>query len=307
MAFDRNDPISDVIRLLRPQTVFTGAVRAAGEWALSYEPFPHVKVGLVASGECWLAVEDSEPTLLHEGDFYLLCNPGRYVMGSGPSVRPREAQPLWAASTNGELRLGTGRQHETLVYGGLFSFDDPNAPLLLDVLPQFVHLRSEEPRGQLLRHVSELLVAELNESAIGGTLVIDHLVRVLFVHLLRAHSAQADRKLGWLSALSDPRIGAALRAIHLRVEHGWSLGELSDIAGMSRSAFAASFKGKVGRAPLEYIIHWRMSIARDALRRDAISISELAFKVGYESESAFSTAFRRVVGFSPKQFRNAFR
>lgn len=284
--------------------MFTGAVRAFGKWALSYEPFQHVKVGTVVRGECWLAITGSEPTLLQEGDFYLLGNPSRYLMGSDPTVRPREAEPLWAAAKDGELRIGMGSRRETLVYGGLFLFDNPNAPLLLDVLPQLVHVRGEDPRGRLLEHVTELLVAEIDAGAVGGSLVIDHLVQILLVHMLRAYGNQADRTHGWLGALSDPHIGAALRAVHADAAHRWTLEELCGIAGMSRSAFAASFKKKVGQAPLEYVMKWRMSLARDALRHDEISISELSFRVGYESESAFSTAFRRIVGSSPKQFRN---
>lgn len=114
----------------------------------------------------------------------------------------------------------------------------------------------------------------------------------------------AARSVGWLGALGDDRVGAALRAMHADVAHRWTLEELASVAGMSRSAFAASFKSLVGSAPLEYLIHWRMSLARDALRHDTRSISDLAFATGYASESAFSTAFRRVVGASPTQFRD---
>jgi transcriptional regulator GlxA family with amidase domain len=135
--------------------------------------------------------------------------------------------------------------------------------------------------------------------------VLDRLAQVLFVHMLRAHADRPTRPAGWLGALRDDRIGAALRAMHADMAHRWTLEELAKIAKMSRSAFAASFKNQVGRAPLEYLIQWRMAVARDALRRNTHSISELTFATGYESESAFSTAFRRVVGTSPKQFRDA--
>ncbi|MFD5748055.1 helix-turn-helix transcriptional regulator [Streptomyces sp. NPDC127033] len=122
--------------------------------------------------------------------------------------------------------------------------------------------------------------------------------------MLRAHAEQTDRPAGWLGTLNDDGIGAALRALHADVAHRWTLQELAGISRMSRSAFAASFKKQVGTAPLEYLIQWRMSLARDALRRNTRSISELASATGYESESAFSTAFRRVTGSSPKQFRD---
>ena len=298
-----NDPVADVIGLLRPRTLFGGGLRATGPWAIRHEPFPHVKFGTVVRGECWLALEGHEPVLLQEGDFYLLGNPPRYVMGSTLTVRPRAAQPLWAAATNGALRIGPEGENDTFVCGGLFSFDDPNAPLLLDVLPPLVHVRAGDPRGKLLGQLSELLVAEINARSVGGSLVLDHLAQIIFVHMLRAHADQSDRPVGWLGALGDDRIGGALRAIHADIAHRWTLKELASIASMSRSAFSASFKSQVGHAPLEYLIQWRMSIARDALRRETRSISHIAFAIGYESESAFSTAFRRGTGSSPKQFR----
>ena len=299
------DPVADAIGLLRPLTVVEAGLHAAGPWALRFDPFPHAKLGVVARGECWLALQGHEPVLMREGDFYLLGNPPPYVLASALTEEPRAARPLWDGATNGAVRIGPEAEEDTYLCGGQFSFDDADASVLFDVLPPLVHVRAADPRGKLLAHLSELLVAETEANAAGGSLVRDHLAQVLFVHMLRAHADQAGRPTGWLGALGDDGIGAALRAMHADVAHRWTLKELAGIGRMSRSAFAASFKNRVGTAPLEYLIEWRMSLARDALRRGTRSISELAFATGYESESAFSTAFRRVVGSSPKQFRDA--
>ncbi len=266
-----------------------------------------MRFGTVVRGECWLSLEGEKPVLLQEGDFYLLGNPPRYVVGSALTVRPRSAAALLAASSDGALRIGPASEEDTFVCSGHFSFDDPNASLVLDILPLLVHVRAGDPGGRLFSQLSDLLVAELETEAVGGPLVLDRLAQVLFVHMLRAHAAQRDRPIGWLGALRDDRIGATLRAMHGDIAYPWSLEELGKIANMSRSAFAASFKKQVGRAPLEYLIEWRMAVARDVLRRGTQSISELAFAIGYESESAFSTAFRRVVGVSPRQFRDHLR
>lgn len=300
------DPIADVIRLLRPRTVFAGYLRASGAWALGYESFPHVKLGTVVRGSCWLSLEGRKPVLLEQGDLYLLGNPPRYVMGT-LGAKPRAAESAWDTAQNGVLQLGPVRDDDTLVCGGYFAFDDPNAPLLLDALPTLVHLRAGDPRLKAFAHLSELLVAEVDTHAAGGSLVLDHLSQLLFVHMLRAQSHRASRPAGWLGALGDERIGAALRAMHGDVARRWTLAGLARIAAMSRTTFAAAFRRQVGRAPLDYLIHWRMSLARDALRQNSKSISELAFETGYESESAFSTAFRRVVGSSPRQFRDLAR
>ncbi|MET0389654.1 MAG: AraC family transcriptional regulator [Polyangiales bacterium] len=306
-TFTPKDPIVDVIGLLRPRSVLPTRLRAAGAWAVRFERFPHVKFGNVVRGDCWLALEGHEPVLLREGDFYLLGHPPRYVMGSALTVRPRTAKAVWASAINGAARIGPARDESNFLCGGQFTFDDPNAPLLLDVLPPLVHVRAGDPRTRLLAHLSELLVSEVEANAVGSALALDHLAQLMLVHMLRAHAAQSVRPVGWLGALGDARIGAALRAMHANVAHRWTLEELASIASMSRSAFAASFKNRVGSAPLDYLIQWRMNMARDALRHDTRSISELAFATGYESESAFSTAFRRVVGHSPKQFRDLSR
>lgn len=300
-----SDPIADAIGLLRPRAVVEAGLHAAGPWALRFDPFPHVRLGVVVRGECWLALHGHDPVLLREGDFYLLGNPPPYVLASALSEEPRAATSLWESATDGAVRIGPEAEEDTYLCGGHFSFDDANAPLLLDVLPPLVHVQATDPRGKLLAHLSELLVAEVETTAVGGSLVLDHLAQILFVHMLRGHADQAGRPSGWLGALGDDGIGAALRAMHADVAHRWTLNELAGISCMSRSAFAATFKSQVGTAPLEYLIEWRMSLARDALRRGTRSISELAFATGYESESAFSTAFRRVVGSSPRQFRDS--
>lgn len=304
-----NDPVADVIGLLRPHAVGQ-CVHAGGRWAVRFESFPHVRFGTVVQGEVWLSIEGSEPVVLRRGDFFLLGNPPRYTLGSDVRARPRAAKTLLAASSDGAIRIGDARDEDSFICGGHFSFDDPNASLLLDVLPTLVHVPAGDPRGQRFAQLSCLLVAEVESSAVGGALVIDRLAQVLFVHMLRAHADQPSRTTspaGWLAALRDDRIGAALRAMHGDVTRRWTVDELAKISGLSRSAFANSFKSRVGRAPLDYLIEWRMAIARDALRRGTHSISELAFATGYESESAFSTAFRRVVGASPKQFRDRAR
>lgn len=306
-AFGSDDLIADAVGLLRPRTVVEPRLHASGPWAVRFEPFPHVRLGVVVRGACWLALEGHEPVPLREGDFYLLGNPPPYVLASALTVEPRAAKPLWDSAANGAVRVGPEGEEDAYLCGGYFSFDDTNASILLDVLPPLVLVRAEDPRGRLLAHVSELLVAEVETAAVGGSLVLDHLAQILFVHMLRAHAGQADRPAGWLGALGDDGIGAALRAMHADVARRWTLKELAAVSRMSRSAFAASFKSQVGTAPLEYLIEWRMSLARDALRRDTRSISELAFATGYASESAFSTAFRRVVGHSPRQFRDLAR
>ncbi|MEV0108351.1 AraC family transcriptional regulator [Nocardia sp. NPDC050799] len=295
--------MADAIGLLRPRTVVGPGLRAAGEWALRFDTFLHVKVGGVVRGTCWLTLDGHEPVLLEQGDTFLLGNPPPYVLASTLDASPRPAEPLWEGAEAGVVRIGPEPEENTYLCGGHLAFDDGNACVLTDLLPPLVIVRAADPRGRQLAQLIELLATEVEATAAGGSLVLNHLAQVLLVHMLRAHACRTDQPIGWLGALNQDGIGAALRAMHADVAHSWTVGELADVGHMSRSAFAQAFKDQVGTSPLEYLIQWRMSLARDALTRGTLSISELACATGYSSESAFSTAFRRVVGSSPRTFR----
>lgn len=309
------DPVADAIGLLRPRTVVGPSLHAAGEWALSFDRFPHVRIGGLVRGSCWLVLDGHEPVPLHEGDTFMLGNPPPYVLASTPGARPRPAHEVWAGAEDGSVRIGpepgpgsgSSSAEDLYLCVGHIAFDDGNASLLTDLLPPLVLVRAGDPRGTELGQLITLLATEVEATAAGGPLVQNHLAQVLLVHMLRAHAGQTDRPTGWLGALNEDGIGAALRAVHADVAHSWTLKELAEISHMSRSAFAQSFKTHVGVPPLDYLIRWRMNLARNALARDTLSISELARATGYQSESAFSTAFRRVVGASPTQFRNEAR
>jgi AraC-like DNA-binding protein len=302
-----SDPLVDVLGLLRPRTVVAAPIHAATPWAVRFDPFPHVKLGLVINGECWLQLDGAHPLLLHEGDFYLLGSPPPYTLGSSLDAVPCPVAALPPNANGTGVRIGADADEDAYVCSIDFLFDDADASMLFDVLPPVVLVRAGDPRGPLLKHLSTLMVFEIESTGVGQSLVLEHLAQITLVHMLRARADGTDRPTGWLAALADDGVGAALRAMHGDVGRRWTLCELAQTSRMSRSAFAAAFKAKVGIAPLTYLIQWRMSLARAALRGDAWSISDLAAATGYESESAFSTAFRRVVGSSPRAFRRAAR
>ncbi|WP_431988306.1 AraC family transcriptional regulator [Streptomyces parvulus] len=264
-------------------------------------------MGVVLDGECWMSLDGCEPVLLRQGDFFLLNDPPSYTLAGTPDPVPDQAVGFRESASDGEGRLGSEADEDTYVCCIDFVFEEANASVLFDVLPPVVLVRAGDPRGALLGNLSALTVAEMESAGVGRTLVLEHLARLILVHMLRVHAEGTERPVGWLGALVQDGIGAALRAMHADVGRRWTLDELAAVGHMSRSAFAAAFKARVGTAPLTYLIEWRMSLARDALRSDTRSISELAAATGYESESAFSTAFRRVVGTSPRYFRDEAR
>ena len=170
------------------------------------------------------------------------------------------------------------------------------------MLPPIVHIRKESDKAAM-RWSLERMMQELREPQPGGFLVAQHLAHMMLVQALRLHLAEGSRGgVGWLFALADKQMGAAINAMHDDPAHRWTLQELAERAGMSRSTFALKFKETVGASPMEYLTRWRMLLAGDRLANSSDPISVIALSLGYESESAFSTAFKRVMGCSPRQY-----
>ena len=186
--------------------------------------------------------------------------------------------------------------------GGYFGFEKNHASILLGMLPPIVHIKKEADKLRI-RWSIERMMAELREPQPGSFLVLQHLAHMLLVQALRAHLAEGlNGGIGWLFALADEQIGPAINAMHGEPAHPWTLHELAEKVGMSRSGFAAKFKETVGATPIDYLIRWRMLLAGDRLKNSGDPISIIAQSLGYESESAFSTAFKRVMGCSPRQY-----
>ncbi|GAA2363318.1 AraC family transcriptional regulator [Saccharopolyspora halophila] len=295
-----HDPFREVLALARPQTVAPVPLRATAPWSARFLPFPHIKLGVVVEGECWLCVDGLEPLLLSTGDFYLLGNPPPYAIGSSIETVRDSKEPLHEeTSVSGP---GVPRGAVTYTCSVDFEFQDADVSTLFSSLPPAMLVKAGNADGDLLWNIATLLVREIERQQPGRSLVLEHLSQILLVHMLRSHAGSSQEPLGWLASVADDGIGAALRAIHAEPSHRWTLEELATVAMMSRSAFAANFRKRVGRPPLDYVIEWRMQLARAALRTDD-SLTAIATSIGYKSESAFSTAFRRVVGVSPREFR----
>jgi AraC-like DNA-binding protein len=178
-----------------------------------------------------------------------------------------------------------------------------NATLLLGLLPELIHIRSVEGDTSRLARIIDLIKDECADERQGRTMILERLLEVMLVESLRwCTTSQESISAGLLAGMRDPAIAGALRAMHSDVRHGWTVAELAKRTGKSRSAFAARFAESVGCGPMEYLSRWRMSLAMDALCRGAVSLDRLADEVGYQSASAFSTAFRRRTGCAPGAF-----
>jgi AraC-like DNA-binding protein len=189
--------------------------------------------------------------------------------------------------------------------GGYFGFEGMHADLLLGMLPPVVHIRAEANKAEL-RWSIDRLMRELREPQPGSTLIAKHLAQALLIEALRLHLAEHSHKnTGWLFALADQQMRKVIAAMHAEPGRKWTLEALARVAGMSRSSFAVRFKDRVGEPAMDYLTRWRMMVASDRLANGGMSIAVVAPTVGYESESAFGAAFKRVIGTSPRQFAKA--
>jgi AraC-like DNA-binding protein len=296
-----NDPLSEVIALLQPRTVFSKRISGAGRWGVRYSRFGHPSFCAVLEGSCRLAVDGHRALTLEAGDFLLLPATPAFTLSGFRPVTPERIDPTTSSAMPGEVRHGTrGGPPDVRLLGGYFVFDSPDAGLLVSLLPAVIHLRGIERLTVLVRLVAE----ESSEKRSGRELVLSRLVEVLLIEALRASPGE-DATPGLLRGLSDPQLAPAIRQMHARIARSWTVVELARVAALSRSAFFERFTRAVGVPPMEYLLAWRMAVAKDLLRRSELGLSEVAERVGYGSASTFSTAFSRHVGKPPSRYRKA--
>ena len=297
------DPLSDVLSLLKPRTYMAGGFDVGGAVSVRFGQHDGVKCYAVVAGRCWLCVDGvTDAVQLATGDCLLLPHGRAFRLATDLALEPVDALTLLKTATKqGGISLINGGGGCCMV-GGYFAFTGNHADILLRMLPPIVHLRKESDK-EAMRWALERMRQELLEQQPGGSLVAQHLAHMVLVQALRLHLAEGVRGgVGWLFALADTQMSAAMTAMHASPGHRWTVQELGERVGMSRSIFSRRFKETVGESPMEYLTRWRMLMAGDRLTSTRDPISVIAQSLGYESESAFSTAFRRVMGCSPRQY-----
>lgn len=293
------DPLSDLIALLRPHTAIAKPITGRGRWGVRYDAYGLPGFAIVLAGHCWLAVDDAKPVRLERGDFVLLPSTPGFAMMSQPGVDCVSGQPSQV-----EVRHGDAEgEPDFSMLGGSFQIEAVNAPLLLTLLPRMIHVRAADGGAGRLARIVDLITEEGAADEPGREMILGRLLEIMLVECLRWRDAGGHAlKAGLLAGLRDPALGKVLRALHADVGAAWTVAGLAKVATMSRSAFAARFAETLGCAPMEYLSRWRMALAQDALGRGGISLDQLAQEIGYDSTSAFSTAFRRRFGCPPGAF-----
>ncbi len=276
---------------------------AGGEWAIRFPPHDGIKFNAVMRGACWVQVDgETEPRRIEAGDCFLLTRGRPFLFATDLALTPIDSPALYDRAVDGIATCNGGG--DFFLIGGRFAFEGDYAGLLFGALPAIVHLRDASNQAAVLRWSLDQLALEIKGGAPGQALMADHLAQIMLLQVIRLWLASGPGKpSGWLGALSDPRLARAIGAMHADPRHRWTLATLADHVGMSRTTFAGRFREAVGRPPMDYLTDWRMRLAADRLRRTGDSVASIAFAVGYVSEAAFSTAFRRVVGCAPGRHR----
>lgn len=297
------DPLSDVLSLLRPKSAISAGLDAGGDWAIRFPAHEGIKFNAVMRGSCWVQIEgDPEPQRIEAGDCFLLTRGRPFQFATDLALPAIESPTLYDRAVDGIATCNGGG--DFFLIGGRFSFEGDHAALLFDTLPAVLQVHDASSQATVLRWALEQLAEELKARSPGATLMAEHLSQIMLLQVLRLWLATENTKApGWLGALSDPRLARAIVALHADPARKWSLAELAGTAGMSRTSFAERFRNVVGRTPLDYLINWRIRLAADRLRRSDARVCAIALSVGYESEAAFSTTFRRIMGTSPGRYR----
>jgi AraC-like DNA-binding protein len=291
------DPLADIVTLLQPAARFSKLVECAGAWRIRREATGEPFYCAILDGACRVTFGDDQPFILEAGDFVLvpamrdLVNESLDVPADLPDTIP-------AQLADGRFRAGRlDGPADLRMRIGHCSFGAPDAALLVSLLPDVVIVRGE-PR---LATLMQLLGEETRARRPARELVLERLLEVLLIEALRS-GTETTAAPGLSRGLADERLAASLHALHARPAHPWTVADLAAEAALSRSAFFARFSRVVGLAPMEYLLAWRMALAKQLLRRRELTMNEVAERVGYGSASTFSVAFARHAGVPPARY-----
>jgi AraC-like DNA-binding protein len=314
------DVLSDVLRAVR----LTGAVyfdyELTSPWvaeappadAIRSEVMPGaqrvIEYHLLARGTCWAQAVGDAPLRLVEGDLLLFPHGDPHALASAPGLRATPDLGMFVRSS-APLPIvhaaGGGGPDEARVICGFFGCDDRPFNPLLEALPRVLHVPAAAVGDGLIATLFLTAARESRNREPGGENVLARLSELLFVEIVRRHlRTLPEAETGWLAGLRDPIVGQALAAVHSAPAEMWSVDSLARRAGTSRSVLAERFTNILGQPPMQYLTRWRMQLASRRLR-DGATIAEAASASGYESEAAFSRAFKKAVGLSPGAWRRA--
>jgi AraC-like DNA-binding protein len=302
-----DDQLSEVFDLVEVRGLLTGGVAATGPWVSRGVIDDPLKFFAMVCGRARLTTDGADgPIELESGDVAILNSRSWLELEGGTGDGPRR-EILPEADFSSARFIGADRGTDDVLIGGCVDLNPAGRALLLRALPPVGHVRASAAAATNLRGSVDRLFDELTGNRMGSAFAIRQYGQLLLLEMLRAYVDQAELPPGWLRLVTDERLRPALSLMHAEPGRPWGLQELARAAAMSRTSFAERFRTVAGVPPLTYLSHWRMLLAQRALRDGDVRVGSLAFDLGYGSESAFSTAFKREVGESPLRYRHRVR
>ena len=323
------DTLSQVLRSVRLQGAVFYCVEADGSW-VAEQPRARDISGMIMpgaehvmmyhaliEGSCWCSLCDDKPVLVGAGDVVVFPRGDPHVLSSAPRMRgsvdlSAYAMPLPEQMPFFLTRRGESVAHSQLSSGGgdtvfmcgYFGCDATPFNPLLGCLPAMLHISAKPDREDCIGQFVRLALIESRAKRPGGEAVLERLSETMFVEVIRRYlDTLPEAKPDWLSGLRDRHVGRALALIHAEPNAPWTTQELAQRVGISRSVLHDRFLQFTGQAPIQYVTSWRIQLACGLLKHSSTSVAAIALEVGYESEAAFSRAFRRAVGVPPGSWR----
>lgn len=304
MPSEQADVLSHVLKLirLRGDHVFHGEVGNATE--VIFPPGPATFLHL-RNGELSVSQRNGPSVMLRSGDFVLLPHADGHTIRSGPGRKTHRRFEAAVDFTPGKgaqtFKWAADDGMAASFLAGSFFFDGAPLRSLLTGLPGLIHLTCDKvSEPAWLASISHFLDVESRSVSPGSSLMISRLIDLLVIRTLRMWVNRQGDRVGWLSGLSDERVGRALNAMHLEPDRAWTVSSLAETAMLSRSMFSNRFTAVVGLPPLRYLTRWRLTLAADLLRGGTLKVTEVAQRAGYGSEAAFSRAFKEEFGYPPR-------
>lgn len=302
------DLLSEVMQDLRLAHASYGRSELTAPFGIEIPFKEGVRFHFVAEGGCWILSEGLAPIDLQTGDLVLLPHGTAHVMADRPGRRAlplAEVGPELIGDASYRIRAG-GVGARSLIVCCTIGFDGPTAHPLIEMLPPVLLVRRAEPKDPALPLLLEMMAAEVTAPRIGSATIMARLADIVVSRVIRAWlEAGPGDVTGWLAAVRDPQVGLALAGMHREPGRPWNVETLAAVAGMSRSKFAERFSDLLRVSPARYLLQWRMRLAAAWLRAGSMTVAEAAGQLGYESDAAFSRAFKRVMGVSPGSARRS--
>ncbi|MGB6221385.1 AraC family transcriptional regulator [Haloferula sp.] len=310
-AWESVDPLGEALHSLRMSGTFYCRSELSAPWGIDLPAMPGcLMFHIVTAGECRIESELGGTKRLKAGDFVLIPHGRGHLLKSDVKASVQNIFDLHREmiSPRYELLKYGGRGRETRLICGAVCIDDPASLRLVEALPEMIVMRTDTPENDWLVGIIRLMMVEAREMRPGGDTVITRVSDILVVQAIR-HWLENDplARTGWLGALRDAQVGKAIALIHRHPTRPWSVRELAEKVGLSRSAFAARFMELVGDSPMRYVRHWRFRIAMNWLRDTDLPLAEMADQLSYQSEAAFNRAFKTFTGKTPGSVRREAR